>query len=55
MRKSIRRSTGKYVTMCSFQIPVKDIDVVEKISKKRQVSQSEILRECVLNYTREWI
>ena len=54
MRKSIRRSTGKYVTMCSFQIPVKDIDVVEKISKKRQVSQSEILRESVLNYIKDW-
>ena len=41
-------------TMCSFQISVKDIDVVEKISKKRQVSQSEILRESVLNYIRNW-
>ena len=54
MRKSIRRSTGKYVTMCSFQIPVKDIDVVEKISKKRQVSSSVIFRESVEKYTRPW-
>ena len=33
MRTNIRRSTGREVTKCSFQIDVKDIDLVEKISK----------------------
>ena len=54
MRTNIRRSTGREVTKCSFQIDVKDIDVVEKISKKRQVSQSEVLRECVRREVRNW-
>ena len=54
MRTNIRRSTGREVTKCSFQIDVRDIDVVEKISKKRQVSQSEVLRESVLNYIKNW-
>ena len=54
MRKSIKRNTGREVTKCSFQIDVRDIDVVEKISKKRQVSQSEVLRESVLNYIKNW-
>ena len=54
MRKSIKRNTGLVVTMCSFQIDVRDIDVVEKISKKRMISQSEVLRESVLNYIKNW-
>ena len=54
MRTNIRRSTGRQVTKCSFQIDVKDIDLVEMISKRRMVSQSEILRESVLNYIKNW-
>jgi hypothetical protein len=54
MRTNIRRSTGREVTKCSFQIDVRDIDVVEKISKKRMISQSEVLRESVLNYIKNW-
>jgi len=54
MRTNIKRNTGREVTKCSFQIDVRDIDVVEKISKKRQVSQSEVLRESVLNYIKNW-
>ena len=54
MRISYRRNTGREVTKCSFQIDVRDIDVVEKISKKRMISQSEVLRESVLNYIKNW-
>jgi flagellar basal body-associated protein FliL len=54
MRTNIERNTGRQVTKCSFQIEVKDIDLVEKISKRRMVSQSEILRESVLNYIKNW-
>ena len=54
MRNTIKRNTGREVTKCSFQIDVKDIDVVEKISKKRMVSTSEVLRESVLNYIKDW-
>ena len=54
MRTNIRRNTGREVTKCSFQIDVRDIDVVEKISKKRMISQSEVLRESVLNYIKDW-
>ena len=54
MRNTIKRNTGREVTKCSFQIDVKDIDVVEKISKKRMISQSEVLRESVLNYIKNW-
>ena len=54
MRTNIRRNTGREVTKCYFQIDVRDIDVVEKISKKRMISQSEVLRESVLNYIRNW-
>ena len=54
MRTNIKRNTGREVTKCSFQIDGRDIDVVEKISKKRQVSQSEVLRESVLNYIKNW-
>ena len=54
MRTNIRRSTGREVTKCSFQIDVRDIDVVEKISKKRMISLSEVLRESVLNYIKNW-
>ena len=39
----------------SFQIDVKDIDLVEKISKKRQVSLSDVLRECVRREVRNWV
>ena len=54
MRTNIRRNTGREVTKCSFQIDVRDIDVVEKISKKRMISQSEVLRESVLKYIKNW-
>ena len=54
MRTNIRRNTGREVTKCSFQIDVRDIDVVEKISKKMMISQSEVLRESVLNYIKNW-
>ena len=54
MRTTIKRNTGREVTKCSFQIDVRDIDVVEKISKKRMISQSEVLRESVLNYIKNW-
>jgi hypothetical protein len=54
MRTNIKRNTGREVTKCSFQIDVRDIDVVEKISKKRMISQSEVLRESVLNYIKDW-
>jgi len=54
MRTSTIRNTGREVTKVSFQLDVKDIDLVEKISKRRMVSQSEILRESVLNYIRNW-
>ena len=54
MRNTIKRNTGREVTKCSFQIDVRDIDVVEKISKKRMISQSEVLRESVLNYIKDW-
>ena len=54
MRTNIKRNTGREVTKCSFQIEVRDIDVVEKISKKRMISQSEVLRESVLNYIKNW-
>ena len=54
MRTNIKRNTGREVTKCSFQIDVRDIDVVEKISKKRKISQSEVLRESVLNYIKNW-
>ncbi len=54
MRKSIKRNTGKIVTMCSFQIPVKLRDKVEEISKKREVSSSVIFRESVEKYTKPW-
>ena len=55
MRTNIKRNTGREVTKCSFQIDVKDIDVVEKISKKRQVSLSDVLRECVRREVRNWV
>ncbi len=54
MRTSTIRNTGREVTKCSFQIDVRDIDVVEKISKKRMISQSEVLRESVLHYIKNW-
>ena len=54
MRTNIKRNTGREVTKCSFQIDVRDIDVVEKISKKMMISQSEVLRESVLNYIKNW-
>ncbi len=54
MGNTIKRNTGREVTKCSFQIDVRDIDVVEKISKKRMISQSEVLRESVLNYIKNW-
>ena len=54
MRTNIRRNTGREVTKCSFQIDVRDIDVVEKNTKKRMISQSEVLRESVLNYIKNW-
>ena len=54
MRTNIRRNTGREVTMGCFQIDVRDIDLVEKISKKRMISQSEVLRESVLNYIKNW-
>jgi hypothetical protein len=54
MRTSTIRNTGREVTKVSFQLDVKDIDLVEKISKKQKVSQSEVLRECVRREIRHW-
>lgn len=54
MRTSTLRNTGREVTKVSFQLDVRDIDVVEKISKKRQVSLSDVLRECVRREVRMW-
>ena len=54
MRTNKIRNTGREITRYSFQLDVKDMDLVEKISKRRMVSQSVILRESVLNYIRNW-
>ena len=54
MRTNKIRNTGREITRCSFQLDVKDMDLVEKISKRRLVSQSVILRESVLNYIKNW-
>ena len=54
MRTNIERNTGRQVTKCSFQIEVKDIDLVEKISKRRMVSQSQLIRELIHDGLQGW-
>jgi|ETNmetMinimDraft_3_1059899.scaffolds.fasta_scaffold671911_1 hypothetical protein len=47
MRTSQVRNTGRVMSKMSFQMEVKELDKIEKVSRRRQVSQSQLIREFI--------
>ena len=55
MSKSVyKRNTGKVICRMSFIDEQKNIDKLEKVSKRRMVSQSQIIREFLHDGLRNW-
>ena len=54
MRISYRRNTGKVMSKLTFLEDVNVLDKLERVSKRRMTSQSEIVRESLRNYLQNW-
>ena len=54
MRTSQVRNTGRVMSKMSFQMEVKELDKIEKVSRRRQVSQSQLIRELIHRGLQGW-
>ena len=55
MSKSVyKRNTGKVMCRMSFLDEQKIIDKIEKVSKRRMVSQSQIIRDFIQDGLQGW-
>ena len=54
MRSVYKRSTGRNMCRMSFMDEQKNIDKLEKVSKRRKVSQSQIIRDFIQDGLRGW-
>ena len=54
MRSVYKRNTGRIMCRMSFIDEQKNIDKLEKVSKRRKVSQSQIIREFIQDGLRGW-
>ena len=48
------RNTGRKMCRMSFIDDQKVIDKLEKVSKRKMVSQSQVIRDCIKEGLREW-
>ena len=54
MRISYRRNTGKVMSKITFLEDVNVLDKLERVSKRKMTSQSEVVRESLRNYLQNW-
>ena len=54
MRRVFKRNTGRNMCRMSFLDEQKVLDKLEKVSKRRKVSQSQIIREFLHDGLRNW-
>ena len=54
MRSLYKRNTGRIMCRMSFIDEQKNIDKLEKVSKRRMVSQSQLIRDFIQDGLRGW-
>ena len=54
MRSVYKRNTGRTICRMSFIDEQKNLDKLERVSKRRTCSQSEVIREGLRDYLRNW-
>ena len=54
MKSVYKRNTGRIMCRMSFIDEQKNIDKLEKVSKRRKVSQSQIIRELIHDGLQGW-
>ena len=54
MRRVFKRNTGRNMCRMSFLDEEKNIDKLEKVSKRRMVSQSQLIRDFIKDGLRGW-
>ena len=54
MKSVYIRNTGRKMCRMSFIDDQKVIDKLEKVSKRKMVSQSQVIRDCIKEGLREW-
>ena len=54
MKQIYTRNTGRNMCRMSFIDEQKNIDKLEKVSKRRKISQSQVIRDCIKEGLREW-
>ena len=54
MRRVYKRNTGRTICRMSFIDEQKNIDKIEKVSRRRQVSQSQLIRDFIHAGLRGW-
>ena len=54
MKQVYKRNTGRTMCRMSFIVEQKIIDKLEKVSKRKMVSQSQVIRDCIKEGLREW-
>jgi hypothetical protein len=54
MRRVFKRNTGRNMCRMSFLDEEKNIDKLEKVSKRRMISQSQLIRDFIQDGLRGW-
>ena len=54
MRRVFKRNTGRNMCRMSFLDEEKNIDKLEKVSKRRMISQSQVIRDFIQDGLRGW-
>ena len=54
MKSVYTRNTGRKMCRMSFIDEQKNIDKLEKVSKRKMVSQSQVIRDFILEGLKEW-
>ena len=54
MKSIYTRNTGRKMCRMSFMDEQKIIDKLEKVSKKKMISQSQLIRDCLQEGLRGW-
>ena len=54
MKSVYKRKTGRVMCRMSFLDEQKIIDKLEKVSKRKMVSQSQVIRDCIKEGLRGW-
>ena len=54
MKSVYKRNTGRIMCRMSFIDEQKNIDKLEKVSKRRKISQSQVIRDFIHDGLRGW-